>query len=171
MFHYCLGPLLAAILLAPTPARRHCQVPCGIYGDMMRIAMMREDAATIEKGMNEIVKLGKEGPTNFNQIVRWISNKDQHAQTIQNTVASYWLAQRIKAPKTDDRDSWDKYRNQLEILHAITVQAMKCKQTTNLEHVKNLRERITSLTKAYFSEKDLKHLKEHHNPASRPHKH
>ena len=29
----------------------HCQVPCGIYGDQMRIAMLLEDAATIEKGM------------------------------------------------------------------------------------------------------------------------
>ncbi len=29
----------------------HCQVPCGIYGDKMRVDMMMEDLATIEKAM------------------------------------------------------------------------------------------------------------------------
>ena len=38
----------------------HCQVPCGIYGDRMRIDMLMEDAATIEKGMAMITQLEAE---------------------------------------------------------------------------------------------------------------
>ena len=30
-------------------ALAHCQIPCGIYGDKLRIDLMMEDAATIEK--------------------------------------------------------------------------------------------------------------------------
>ena len=49
---------------APTPALSspvpvaHCQVPCGIYGDLMRVQMIMEDAATIAKGMAQIEELG-----------------------------------------------------------------------------------------------------------------
>jgi nickel superoxide dismutase len=167
-------PLLASLLLggavaafaiegagSPVP---HCQVPCGIYGDRMRIDMHLEDVATIEKGMKMIQELEASTEHNANQLVRWIVNKDEHAQAIQERTASYWLAQRIKAPKDGDAPGREKYLKQLELLHGITVAAMKCKQTTELEHVETLRTLALAFSETYFSEEDLKHIKEHQTP-------
>ncbi len=132
------------------PAAAHCQVPCGIYGDELRVQMLEEDVATIEKAMGQIVALGKESPTNFNQIVRWITTKDEHAQKIQDEIAAYFLAQRIKAPAAVEGDAWDGYVRQLVLLHTMTVEAMKCKQTTDLAHVERLRVLIREFRNAYF---------------------
>lgn len=144
----------------PTPV--HCQVPCGIYGDKMRIDMLMEDAATIEKGMGMITQLESEGGTNTNQMVRWVMNKDQHAQAIQETVASYWMAQRVKAPKDDSEAGKAKYFGQLSTMHGITVAAMKCKQTTDPAHVARLRELALEFSSMYFSDEDLKHIHSSH---------
>lgn len=185
----CSGSLIAVVLTAlfgcsePTgnPAakpesagelpRRHCQVPCGIYGDKMRIDMLMEDAATIEKGMKMIKQIEASDGQNRNQLVRWVMNKDQHATAIQNTVAQYWLAQRVKEPKTDDIASWKKYREQLHLMHKITVLAMKCKQTVDAAHVKAMREAAMLFSKAYFKPEDLKHLQGHHGHGHEHKKH
>lgn len=107
---------------APAPSEPlHCQVPCGIYGDKMRVDMHMEDCATIEKGMAQIAALESEalnGAINTNQIVRWVVNKDEHAQAVQERVASYWLAQRVKAPAdADDGAARERYVAQLERMH------------------------------------------------------
>ncbi|KAA3606034.1 MAG: superoxide dismutase [Planctomycetota bacterium] len=138
----------------------HCQVPCGIYGDKIRIDLMMEDAATIAKGMKMLQSLGAEESSNFNQIVRWTMNKEQHAANIQETVASYWLAQRIKAPK--DEAGQAKYVRQLMLMHNITVAAMKCKQGTDSAWVENLRTNVLEFSKTYFKQEDLKHIQSHH---------
>jgi len=41
-------------------ASAHCEIPCGIYDDEMRINMINEHIATIEKSMNQIMKIEKE---------------------------------------------------------------------------------------------------------------
>ncbi len=141
----------------------HCQVPCGVYGDKMRIDMLFEDAATIEKGMGQLRAMDAEESPSKNQFVRWIMAKDDHAQKIQDTVAGYWMAQRIKTPKdTGDEAAMAKYHNQLELLHRITVAAMKCKQTTDTGHVESLRSLAKQFSETYFSADDLGHLKGHH---------
>ena len=145
---------------APAPAVLHCQVPCGIYGDTMRIDAMMEDVATIEKGMGQIVQLEKDGPAN--QLVRWVLTKDEHAAKIQEQVASYWLAQRIKAPQGGDEAARAKYLEQLSLLHGITVSAMKCKQTTDTAHVEKMRELALEFSGTYFSKEDLEHIRQHH---------
>lgn len=141
----------------------HCQVPCGIYGDKMRIDMLMEDASTIEKGMKMIAELESAEEASANQLVRWIMTKDEHAQSIQETVASYWLAQRIKAPAEGDEAALAKYHEQLSMMHGITVAAMKCKQTTDAAHVAKLRELAMAFSKTYFSAEDLEHLRGHHD--------
>jgi len=149
--------------LAPSGPAPHCQVPCGIYGDRMRIDMLMEDAATIEKGMQSIAELEGSADHSPNQLVRWIMNKDEHAQAIQERTASYWLAQRIKAPKqSDDGKARAKYLRQLELMHGITVAAMKCKQTTDTAHVETLRKLALDFSATYFSSEDLGHIREHH---------
>lgn len=143
----------------PEPVVFHCQVPCGIYGDKLRIDMLMEDCATIEKGMGQIAALEATGGLDKNQLVRWIMTKDEHAQMIQDQVASYWLAQRIKLPELDAAKT--KYHGQLEMLHGITVSAMKCKQTVDPANVAKIRALIEAFSKTYFTADDMQHLKEH----------
>jgi nickel superoxide dismutase len=150
----------ASVPAAATTPIPHCQVPCGIYGDSMRIAMMMEDATTIEKGMKTILEMEKSGEFPHNQMVRWIMTKDDHAAKIQEQVASYWLAQRIKVPTDDAAKA--KYHQQLSLLHGITVAAMKCKQTTDTAHVEALRKHAMDFSETYFSAEDLEHLRDHH---------
>ncbi|MCL5037474.1 MAG: superoxide dismutase, Ni [Chloroflexi bacterium] len=80
----------------------HCQIPCGIYDDHMRFAMMREEIKTIEKSMNEINTLSMEKDKNFNQIVRWVMNKDEHADALSNIVTYYFMTQRITPVEMPD---------------------------------------------------------------------
>ena len=142
-----------------TVAPLHCQVPCGIYGDKMRIDMLMEDCATIEKAMTTLQAMDAEESPSKNQMVRWVMTKEQHAQSIQDTVAAYWLAQRVKAPK--DAAGSDKYHAQLKSMHQITVAAMKCKQTTDKSHVSALRKAASEFSAGYFTAEDLKHLNSH----------
>ena len=146
----------AATTSAPV---RHCQVPCGIYGDRMRIDMLMEDCDTIEKGMMMLAQFDKEESPSKNQIVRWVVNKEEHAQAIQDQVAAYWLAQRIKAPKDGKKD---KYLSQLEMMHGITVAAMKCKQGIDVQQVANLRKLALQFSESYFKKDDLDHIRSHH---------
>jgi len=118
------------------PALSHCEIPCGIYGDKMRFDMIEEHIATIEKSMNQIAELSKAGDMNYNQIVRWVTNKDEHAGQIQHIASQYFLTQRIKPADGDARAKYDKH---LELLHQMLVSAMKCKQTTDLAQVEKLR--------------------------------
>jgi len=148
---------------APSASPLHCQVPCGIYGDKMRIDMLMEDTATIEKGMKMLQGMDNEDSPSKNQMVRWVMNKDEHAQAIQDTVASYWLAQRIKTPAEGADDAaLAKYRMQLELLHRITVAAMKCKQTTDTTHTDTLRGIALRFSQAYFSAEDFEHIRKGH---------
>jgi len=153
-----------ALTSTPTPAPEpapvfHCQVPCGIYGDKLRIDLMLEDAATIEKAMGQIAALETDAGLDKNQLVRWIMTKEEHAQNLQDQVAAYWLAQRVKAPA--EGQSKDTYHAQLEHLHAMTVAAMKCKQTIETGHVARLRELAEGFSATYFSAEDMAHLREH----------
>lgn len=140
------------VLFLSATAGAHCEIPCGIYGDRMRIAMIAEDIATIEKSMIQIVKLSKAGDKNYNQLVRWVTNKDHHATRIQETVNQYWMTQRIKPVPTGDAKHAT-YIQQLSLLHGMLVSAMKTKQTTDLAHITKLRELLKKFEASYFAQK------------------
>ena len=142
----CIALLLAGLV----NAFAHCQIPCGIYDDKMRFGMMREDVDTIEKSMREIKKLSGKQSKNYNQIVRWVNNKEHHAEKIESVVSYYFLAQRVK-PIPKENKGYERYTNQLILLHKIGIQAMKAKQTTSQKHVKNLRTLIKKFEQVYFS--------------------
>lgn len=130
----------------------HCEVPCGIYGDSLRISLMYEHVATIEKGMNKVNEMNQDrAAMNYNQLVRWVMNKEHHAEEIQDIVSQYFLHQRVKplAPTADGK-AVAVYNNKLRILHTIQVMAMKAKQTTDLTYVENLRTAIHDFEHAYF---------------------
>ena len=140
----------------------HCQVPCGIYDDQTRFVMLREHITTIEKSMTELTELSKNPSANINQLVRWVNNKDYHADEFTEIVTYYFLAQRIKIKEPKDKNDFTTYQNQLTLLHQMMVYSMKCKQTTDLENVAKLRSLVDEFEKSYFTEDDLKHLKVKH---------
>lgn len=128
----------------------HCQIPCAIYDDPARIKMMAEHITTIEKAMNQIQRLSAEDGTNYNQIVRWVNNKDQHADELNEIVTYYFMAQRVKPVDEDDSDAYKDYIAQLTTLHKMQVTAMKCKQTTDLENVAKLQNLLSAFQKMYI---------------------
>lgn len=142
--------LLAVIFILPGILSAHCQIPCGIYDDSLRVDLMREHTETIEKSMNTIMELKKADNINYNQLVRWINNKDEHADKFSEIVTYYFMTQKIKPVDPENTKAYKKYQNQIEILHKMLVYAMQAKQTTDLENVKKLRELITSFEDSYF---------------------
>jgi nickel superoxide dismutase len=124
----------------------HCEIPCGIYDDKMRINMINEHIATIEKSMHQIMDLEKKEDHNSNQLVRWIMNKELHANEIQHIVTQYFMTQRIK-PDTEN------YIEKLGLLHQIQIYSMKCKQTTDVTNVNKLKDLVQAFRKLYFKEK------------------
>ncbi|EFK08543.1 nickel-containing superoxide dismutase [delta proteobacterium NaphS2] len=131
------------VLFSAGTAAAHCEIPCGIYDDHMRIHMISEHITTIEKSMNQIVALQKETPINYNQLVRWIVNKEDHADQLQEIVSQYFMTQRIK---TDRKN----YAKELSLLHQMLVYAMKCKQTTDLTNTEKLRSLVKQFEDLYF---------------------
>ena len=86
--------VIGSSLLVLQPAHAHCQIPCGIYDDYARVQSMLEDAATAEKSAKLIAELaGKSDAQSQNQLVRWVMNKEQHAQKIISTISDYFLTQ------------------------------------------------------------------------------
>ncbi len=141
--HVLSGGLLGVLLLA-SQAAAHCEIPCGIYDDEMRIALMREHITTIEKSMNQVIALEKETKPDANQLTRWVINKEHHADELQEIVSQYFMTQRLKP---DARD----YATKLQLLHEMLLAGMKSKQTTDLGQVQRLRELVTQFEKAYFA--------------------
>ncbi len=129
----------------------HCQIPCGIYGDPDRFELMAEHIRTIEKSMNTINEMSKRDKIDYNQLVRWINNKDEHADQFTEIVTYYFLAQRIKpVDASDDKDAHEKYLNKLEMLHHMMVYSMKCKQTTDQENTQKLKSLLHNFQHAYM---------------------
>ena len=131
-------------------ASAHCQVPCGIYNDPVRFELLKEHVATIEKGMKQIAELSAAETKNYNQIVRWVNNKELHADEFTEIVTYYFLAQRIK-PVADpsDKAAVAKYVGEVKMLHEMIVFAMKCKQTTDVENCAKLRSLIEDFEESY----------------------
>lgn len=148
-------------MLFTQKAEAHCEIPCGIYNDQLRVKLLYEHFTTIEKSINEINTLTDQGDKNYNQLVRWITNKEDHAIKVQHIVEQYFMHQRIKSREKGE-DGYDTYIRQITLAHKLTVYAMKAKQTTDLKYVRLLRETLDKFVNAYFSEEDRKHLEGHH---------
>ena len=145
------GILMLMSMMFSVSAHAHCQIPCGIYGDEMRFQMIEEDITTVEKGMKEIVALSKEGDKNYNQIVRWVNNKDEHTSRIQEIVHEYFMTQRLKPVEKGQTGEYGKYLEKLELLHQMLFYAMKAKQTTDLNYVEKLRSILGRFRTVYFA--------------------
>lgn len=133
----------------------HCEIPCGIYADSLRIIMLSEDIETIEKSMKKITELSSAEKVDYNQLVRWVTNKEDHAKKIQEIATQYFMFQRVKV--SDDPKIKDKNAKLLAVLHEICVYAMKSKQTTDLTYVEKLKDAVHELSHLYFEEEEHHH--------------
>ena len=131
------------IFFAAAYAAAHCEMPCGIYDDEMRVMMIAEHIATIEKSINQILSLQGQKPWDFNQRVRWVMNKEDHANELQHIVSQYFMTQRIKLDAKN-------YSQKLSVLHKMLVYAMKCKQTTDISHITMLRSLLKEFHGLFF---------------------
>jgi nickel superoxide dismutase len=144
------------VLMAATGGtliRAHCQVPCGIYDDEARFGMLAEHVTTMEKAMKEIVSLSAQAPVNYNQVVRWVMNKEKHAEEFSEILSYYFLAQRLKPVAADDKEGHAAYLAKLEMVHRLVVGAMKAKQTVDLAHIQELRDLLARFQNSYFGKK------------------
>ncbi len=82
--------------------------------------------------MKQILKLQGDSTINHNQLVRWVVNKENHANALQEIVTQYFMTQRIKIDT-------ENYIKKLGLLHQMLVYSMKCKQTTDLSYISKLR--------------------------------
>ncbi len=142
--------LLALVSLGGYKLYAHCQIPCGIYDDPARFKTLEEHCTTIEKSMKEIERLSKSDHPDWNQIVRWTKNKEHHADDLTHIVTHYFMAQRVKPVDPAQGEAFAKYVEKIALLHGMVILSMKAKQTTDLEHVNNLRNAIGRFQTIYF---------------------
>ena len=138
---------------ASVPVWSHCQVPCGIYDDLTRIKLISEHIRTIEKAMKQIGLLSNKPKPNYNQIVRWVTNKEKHAQDLSRILTYYFMAQRIKPVDYKDGVKRQVYLKRLELLHNLLVYSMKAKQSIDLSIIGKLKTLLTEFKKNYLPEK------------------
>ncbi|GAB4183171.1 MAG: superoxide dismutase [Ni] [Calditrichia bacterium] len=131
----------------------HCEIPCGIYDDHMRIHMLEEHIATMEKSINQINALSdKNTAQDKNQLVRWIMNKEDHANQFQEIVWQYFLTQRIKPVDPANAAAYQEYLKKVELLHQLSFYAMKVKQNTDLQYTTKLKELLKQFEELYFKD-------------------
>jgi len=125
------------------PTYAHCQIPCGIYDDHARVEAMLEDALTVEKSAKLISELSsKSDAQSRNQLVRWVTNKEKHAQNIISTISNYFLTQRVKPSQKD-------YVERLIKHQAVIIAAMKAKQHVDIKYARSLKKCIKNLLSYY----------------------
>ncbi|NPA52602.1 MAG: superoxide dismutase [Aquificae bacterium] len=158
-FIYLVTALIMSITY--TKSFAHCEIPCGIYDDEMRVHMLQEHILTIEKSMKKINELSTKAkdPQTYNQLVRWIMNKEKHAKKFQHIVWRYFLTQRVKPVSPENHKEYEIYLKKLELLHKLSFYAMKAKQTVDLKYIDILRKTLLEFEEVYFGKK---HIEEHH---------
>jgi nickel superoxide dismutase len=142
--------ILVLIAVFASMVYSHCQIPCGIYDDPARFDMIAENITTIEKSMKQITELSQEDRPNFNQIVRWVQNKEKHADDTSHIVTYYFMAQRVKPVDKTKGKAYEEYVKKLTLLHEMLVYSMKAKQTTDLSNVEKLRTLLVEFRAVYF---------------------
>ena len=124
----------------------HCQVPCGIYDDVSRVQQMLEDVSTIDKAIDQIIGLNdKSDAQSAQQFIRWVNNKEIHADKIIKTISNYFLTQRVK-PSAED------YLVRLSVHHRVILLSMKVKQNADAQVAQDLRQAVEALSNYYPSQ-------------------
>lgn len=143
---------LFILMVGATVVWAHCEIPCGLYDDKNKVAELNLDIDTIEKSIQKITELSSAESVDYNQIVRWVTNKDKHADHLKEEIATYFLSQRVKFPASNDDAATTDYENKLKRLHEVIVYAMKTKQSLDLKNIQDLRASFKSFETLYFAE-------------------
>jgi nickel superoxide dismutase len=107
---------------------------------------MLEDAQTVLKACRSMEDLADQSDAQSKQqFVRWVNNKESHAQKVIETISDYFLTQRVKPAQAD-------YEERLEAHHAVILAAMKAKQSASVDVSEHLQEAIKALLVYYPSE-------------------
>lgn len=149
--------ICCSLLFLASQVLGHCQIPCGIYDDERRLDTIAEDIATVEKAMIQVETLSQETPPDYNQIVRWINVKEQHADDIAEIVSWYFLQQRVKPVDQSDKKAYGAYVDQLTLLHEMMVYSTKVKQSFDAANVEKLKSILHDFRHAYLEEEGHKH--------------
>ncbi|MFL2847943.1 MAG: superoxide dismutase [Ni] [Coraliomargaritaceae bacterium] len=121
----------------------HCQVPCGIYDDANRVHQMLEDVSTITKAIHQIHELNdKSDVQSKQQLVRWVYNKEIHADKVIDTISNYFLTQRVKPDSVD-------YLTRLSDHHKVIILSMKAKQKADASTAEDLKQAVEALSQYY----------------------
>lgn len=130
-------------LVLPKAAYAHCQIPCGIYDDHARVQAMLLEATTVTRAATFITDLAKKDDVQSkHQTIRWVMNKEKHAQSIITTISDYFLTQRVK-------ETYEDYAVRLKKHHAVMIAAMKAKQNADVKYAKALEGSIKALQPYY----------------------
>ena len=133
-----------------TTAFGHCQIPCGIFEDEVQFKLLEEHLTTIAKSMDRVRAESTNESIDYNQLVRWVNNKEAHADKIKTVATDYFLAQRIKPEQ-------EHYEEKLVLLHSIIVGAMKTKQSLDPQIVAQLRADILKFKGLYLGDTTHSH--------------
>ena len=79
-------PILILLLLLKNTIFAHCQIPCGIYNDALRIVEMKEDFHTIKKSIIKIKELSKRTKINLQISKADLENKIQDENPIVSSI-------------------------------------------------------------------------------------
>lgn len=127
----------------------HCQVPCGIFDDVAIVNEIKQAASTIRKAMVQSKELHgtlTQDVLSMNQMIRWITTKEEHASKIINLVAEYCLCQRVKLEVFAKEQD---YVEALKAHHRLMQAAMKAKQTCDVSACDALDHAIDEFAKMY----------------------
>jgi ubiquitin len=127
----------------------HCQVPCGIFDDPAIVAEIKQACATIRKAMVQSKELHATVGSDLlamNQMIRWVTTKEEHCSKIITTVAEYCLCQRVKK---EIFSSESDYVDALKAHHAVMQAAMKAKQTMDVAACDTLEHAVEDFAKMY----------------------
>jgi nickel superoxide dismutase len=147
-----IGISLVLVAVFTSLVYPHCQIPCGIYNDPARFDMIAEHITTIEKSIGQITELSKQKKPNMNQIVRWVQNKEKHADELSEIVTYYFMAQRVKPAEKPQGKAYEEYVRKLTLLHEMLVCSMKTKQTTDMANVEKLKALSIKFKDIYLQE-------------------
>ena len=149
--HLTVAAILGVALLLALKVAAHCEIPCGINDDQTRFKLLREHIDTIAKSIHEINHLSENAKPDYNQLVRWVANKDTHADEFQHIVSQYFMTQRVKPVPPED-PAYKDYIAKITVLHQMLIGAMKTKQSADPATAQKLKELTSQFEKLYFPE-------------------
>jgi len=139
----------AAVLLCTTPTvMSHCEIPCGIYNDAIRLDMIAENITTIEKAMNNISELSSTKEVNYNQLIRWVNTKEEHAEKTKHEIRVIW-GDYLK------EQHFANHPTAQDLVHKIMMLGSKSRQGVDRDNAVQLVEAVNDFAEIFWATKGV----------------